>query len=74
MNYSFDTGSNLTALGFTFLFLKYLLPVVIVVVLIVGAVLLARYVLNKKRLNVNTGWLVVVLAVIGLLVAISIAS
>lgn len=74
MNYTFDTGSNLTALGFTLLFLKYLLPVVLVVVLIIGVVILTKYALTKKRLSVDTKWLVIVLSVIGLLVAISMSG
>jgi len=36
-NITLDTGQNLTSLGFAFLFLKYLLPVVLVGILLIGS-------------------------------------
>jgi hypothetical protein len=42
-NYSLDVGPHLTSLGFTLIFVKYLLPVVIVLALIIGAYFLISH-------------------------------
>lgn len=64
MNYSFDVGPHLTSLGFTFLFLKYLLPVVIGIVLIVGLYLLVRKLLTGAEMsNINKNYVILAIAV-----------
>ena len=54
MNYSIDIGNNLTSLGFAFLALKYLLPLIIGIVLLVIFIYLIKWLFNYLGLQLNT--------------------
>ncbi len=70
---TFDTGTNLTALGFAFLFLKYILPILIGLALVVGGVAFFSY-LYRRTYNPLTGfderWYIAI-AIILILIVIS---
>jgi len=52
--YEFDTGKNLTFLGLVFLILKYILPIIIGIVLIIIFFLVVQYLLSQIGLTVST--------------------
>jgi hypothetical protein len=71
MNYSFDIGPHATSLGFAFLFFKYLLPVVIGAVLIVGIYLVGRKILTGTEMtDINRNHLILAIAVGLILLAV----
>jgi hypothetical protein len=52
--YEFETGEKLTFLGLVFLILKYLLPVIIGIFLIIVFFLAIKYLLSQIGLTVST--------------------
>lgn len=71
MNYSFDIGPHATSLGFTFLFLKYLLPVVVGTVLIAGLYLVARKILTGTEMtDLNRNQLILAICIGLILLAV----
>lgn len=55
MDYSLDFGSNITSLGFAFLFLKYLLPVILFFVAVGLIIFVISRILNTQiDFNLNT--------------------
>lgn len=51
---TFDVGSNLTFLGILFLFLKYLLPTILLILLLGALFLLLRHLHGKLLLDAPT--------------------
>ena len=51
MDISLDTGSNLTSLGFLWLILHYLLPVIIGIILIAIGFFALRYLLDELNIS-----------------------
>lgn len=70
---TFDVGPNLTALGFTWLFLHYILPL-----LLVGVILLGLYLFFKSfifpNLQLDPKYTTLVVLVILILLAVALAS
>jgi hypothetical protein len=76
--HTIDVGPNLFTLGAGWLILKYLLVPIIILILLIGLYLLFRHFISGKELsNISSKdfkLFLVILCVIGLLVAISIAT
>jgi hypothetical protein len=75
-NINFDVGPNLTHLGFTWLFLHYLLPIVFAIILVIlifgGLYLLAKQVVPEQAEQTKKWWIVIACVAL-ILVAISLA-
>lgn len=70
---TFDVGQNLTLLGLLYLFFKYLLPVIIGLILIIGAILFVRLLYTNVDLPINKNWLIVIVCFVLILLAVLIA-
>jgi flagellar biogenesis protein FliO len=69
--HTIDVGPNLFTLGAAWLFLKYLLPVLIILVLIIGGYLLVRKLLTGRELtDINKNQLLLILAVGGIILVV----
>lgn len=73
MNYSLDVGQNLTSIGFAFLFLKYLMPVIIGLILLAVAYFGIKKLLEILDIELNQTTLLTILGILMIIAVLILA-